>query len=126
LQAGGAEAIDGHRARFDRQTGAERGNARDVHALFAFGMRSRGSRHQFPWRPGWDACERFLDGESGEIVGARGAQRAFVARPTGVRTAETMTASGMVGLEKRKLQARRPEQQLHCWASVEKKQIAES
>src|SRR6266581_4834969 len=65
-------------------TGAERGDARDVHALFAFGH-GAAENHvvNFLGVEARDARERFLDGESGEIVGARGAERTFVGAPDG-------------------------------------------
>src|SRR6266581_1919148 len=65
-------------------TGAERGDARDVHALFAFGH-GAAENHvvNFFGVKARDARERFLDGESGEIVGARGAERTFVGAADG-------------------------------------------
>ncbi len=79
LQAGGAEAVDGHRGGFDRETGAERGDAGDVHALFAFGHGA--AEDDVVDLLGVDrrnAGEDFFYGEGSEIVGARGTQRAFV------------------------------------------------
>lgn len=79
LQAGGAEAVDGHRGGFDGETGAERGDARDVHALLAFGHgAAENDVVDLFGVDGRNAGEDFFYGESGKIVGAGGAERAFV------------------------------------------------
>ena len=84
LETGRAEAIDGHRTRFDGEAGAKSGDARDVHALFAFGHgAAKDHVVNFFGVEAGDASERFLDGECGEIVGARGAQGAFVGAADG-------------------------------------------
>ena len=84
LQAGRAKAVDGHRAGFDGETGAESGDARDVHALFAFGH-GAAENHvvNFLSVETGNAGEGFLDGESGKIVGARRAERTFVCAANG-------------------------------------------
>ena len=75
LQAGGAEAVDGHGAGFDGESGAEGGDARDVHALFAFGHgAAEDDVVDFLEVEAGNAGEGFLDGQRGEIVGARGAE----------------------------------------------------
>src|SRR5208283_4703421 len=77
LQAGGAEAVDGHGGAGDGQAGAEAGDARDVHALLGLG---RGAAEDDVLDLGAvklrDAFEGPVDGVGGEIVGARGAQGA--------------------------------------------------
>ena len=88
LQAGGAEAIDGHGRDFDGQTGAQRSDARDVHALLGFGHGAAQDhvldlfgielRH---------ALQRAFDGHRGQIVGTRRPQSSFISladrRPDG-------------------------------------------
>src|SRR5260370_13621671 len=79
LQAGRTEAVDGHGGGVHGKAGAEGGDARDVHALLAFGHgAAEDDVVDLLGVDGGHAGERFLDGESGEIVGARGAQRSFV------------------------------------------------
>ncbi len=79
LQAGRAEAVDGHRARFDGEAGAKSGDARNVHALFAFGHGAAENYViDFFGVQARDAGERLLDGQCGEIVGAGGPQGAFI------------------------------------------------
>jgi len=75
LQAGGTKAVDSHGAGFHGEAGTESGDARDVHSLFAFGHGATEDHviNLLGVEPR-DAGERFLDGESGKIVGARGAQ----------------------------------------------------
>ena len=79
LQAGRAEAVDGHGRDLDRQPGAQGGDARDVHALLGFG---HGAAEDdvvdllgIELR---DALEGALDGDGGQIVGTGGAQGSFV------------------------------------------------
>ena len=80
LQAAGAEAIHGHGGSFYRQSGAKGGDARDVHALFAFGHgAAEDDVVNFFGIEARDSRKGFLDDESGEIVGAGGTQRTFVA-----------------------------------------------
>src|SRR6202022_4912386 len=79
LQAGGAEAIDGHRGGFNRETCAGCSNARDVNALLAFGHgAAKNDVVDLFGVDGRNASEDFFYGESGKIVGARGAERALV------------------------------------------------
>ena len=64
---------------FDGQSGAKSGDARDVHALLAFGHgAAEDDVVNFLGIEAGNARKRFLDGERGEIVGPRGAQGAFV------------------------------------------------
>ena len=78
LQAGGTEAVDGHRGSFHGQAGAERSDARHVHALLAFGHGTAENYViNFLGFETRNARKRFFDGQRGEIVGAGGAQRAF-------------------------------------------------
>ena len=97
FKAGGAEAIDGDAGDFNGQAGAEGGHAGDVVALLAFGLgaaeddvvdfRFR-SRAGTRWRaPVMARAAR----SSGRVVESA----PLGARPTGVRTALTRTASGM-------------------------------
>src|SRR5690348_10267137 len=78
LQAGGAEAVDGHGGGFDGQSGAEGGDAGDVHALLGFrhGAAEDDVFDLFGIEAG-DAGQRRANGDGGEVVGARRAQRAF-------------------------------------------------
>jgi hypothetical protein len=79
LQAGRAEAVDGHSAGFDRKSGAECRDARDVHTLLAF--RHGAAQNDVVNFLGVDtgnAGERFFDGKRGKVIGARGAKRAFI------------------------------------------------
>ncbi len=79
LQAGRAETVDGHRGGFDGKSGAKSGDARDVHALLAFGHGAAEDHVvDFLGVESGHAGERFLDGQRGKIVGPRGAQRALV------------------------------------------------
>jgi len=84
LQARRAEAVDGHRAGFDGESGAERGDAGDVHALFGFG---HGAAEDYVVNffgvEAGNAGEGFLNGQRGEIVGAGGAERAFIGAADG-------------------------------------------
>ncbi len=77
LQAGGAVAVDGHAGDGNRQTGAEAGDAGDVHSLLGFG---HGAAEDDVFDLGAvelrDALKGAVDGEGGEIVRARGAKRA--------------------------------------------------
>ena len=78
LQAGGAEAVDSHGRDLDGQTGAQRGDARDVHALLGFGHGAAEddvvdlfgveARH---------AVDGGADGDGGQIIRARRAQGAL-------------------------------------------------
>ena len=98
LQAGGAEAIDGDAGDFDGQAGAQSGPAGDVPALLAFGLRAAedyvvdgrfstaGTRSRAP-------VSAVAARSSGRMVESA----PLGARPTGVRTAATRTASGMGG-----------------------------
>ena len=78
LQAGRAEAVDGHRRDFDRQSGAQGGDAGDVHALLGLGHgAAEDDVFDFFGVKLGHALERALDGDGGQIVGTGGAQRAF-------------------------------------------------
>ena len=78
LQAGGAEAVDGHGRSFDGQAGAQRGDARDVHALLGFGHgAAEDDVVDFLGVEAGHAVEGGANGDGREVVGARGAQRAF-------------------------------------------------
>ena len=78
MQAGGAEAVDGHRGDSDWQPGAQRGDARYVHALLGFGSGAADDDvFDFGWVEAFGAGDGFFDGGGGEIVGASGAQGAF-------------------------------------------------
>jgi len=84
LQPEEQKRFDGHRAGFDGQSGAKRGDARDVHTLFAFGHRAAENHVvNFLGVQAGDARERFLDSERGKIIGACGAERAFVGTADG-------------------------------------------
>ena len=75
LQAGGAEAVDGHSCALVGQTSAQSDDAGEVHALFGFGHGTADDdvvdfvgielRH---------AVERTTDGDGSKIVGTGGAQ----------------------------------------------------
>jgi len=108
LQTGRAEAVDGHRARFDREAGAKGGDARDVHALFAFGHGAAENYViDFFGVEAGNTGERFLDGQCGEIVGARGAQGAFVGAADG--SADSGDDDGFGHGGPRKTKSLRPE-----------------
>ena len=79
LQPGRAEAIDGHRRNFDRQSGAQGSDARHVHALLGFGH-GAAENHVFDLF-GIElrhAFQRALDGHRGQIIGTRRPQGSFV------------------------------------------------
>src|SRR5207245_7753786 len=84
LQTGRAEAVNGHGAGFDGESGTQRGDARDVHALLAFG---HGTAENYVVNffgvEARDARQGFLDGQRGEIVGARGAERTLLSTADG-------------------------------------------
>ncbi len=98
LKAGGAEAVDGGAGNFDGKTGAQCGHARDVPALFALrlsatendvldlGFIEAGTLSKAP-------LNAIAARSSGRVVESA----PLGARPTGVRTAATRTASGMSG-----------------------------
>ena len=78
LQAGGAEAVDGHGRGFDGQAGAQRGDARDVHALLGFGHgAAEDDVVDFLGVEAGHAVDGGADGDGSQIVGARGAQSAL-------------------------------------------------
>src|SRR5712692_8875278 len=117
LQAGRAEAVDGHSTRFDGESGAQSGDARDVHALFAFGHGAAENYIvDFLGVEVGGAGEGLFDGESGEIVGARSAQGAFVGAADGSADGGDDDGFGHGG-------PRRSRFRLHCWASERKKQL---
>src|SRR5207247_10156155 len=78
LQPRRAEAVDRHGGAFDRQAGAQRSDARNVHALLAFGHGAAENHvvNLFDIESG-DARDGLFDGERGQIVRPRSAQRAF-------------------------------------------------
>ena len=92
-----AKAIDGCAGNFDRKPGAKSGHARDVPALLAFRLRAAEDHVvDCGFVEGW---ERWSNAPL-IAVAARSSGRVVEsaplgARPTGVRTAATRTASGM-------------------------------
>ncbi len=84
LQAGGAEAVDGHGRDLFGQSGAQGSDAGNVHSLFCF-------RHgaaeddilDFVRIELRDAVERAFDSDRREFVGPGGAESAFVGAPYG-------------------------------------------
>ena len=78
LQAGRAEAVDGHGRGFHRQAGAQRGDARHVHSLLGFGHgAAEDDILDFMHIELRDARQRALDGDGAQIVGTGGAQGSF-------------------------------------------------
>src|ERR1041385_8388513 len=78
LKSGGAEAVDRHGGDLDRQAGAKRCDARNVHSLLGF-RRGAADDHIF-YLFGIElrnALQRAFDGHGGQIVWTRGAQSAF-------------------------------------------------
>ena len=79
LQAGGTEAIDGHGGTLDGQSGAQRGDARDVHALLGFGHgAAQNDVFDLLGIEARDAVDGAANGDGGQIVGAGGVQRALI------------------------------------------------
>ena len=134
LQAGGAEAVDGHRGSFHGQAGAEASDARDVHALLAFGH-GAAENHvvDFLWLETGNAGKGLFDCQPGEIVGARGAQRAFVGAAYGsadgrnnhgFRHGKTSQSESEIGNPKIE-NGLIPHScyRIHCWPRREKMQL---
>src|ERR1700688_724019 len=79
LQSGGAEAIDGDGGDFDGESGAEGGDAGNVHSLLGFGHgAAEDDVFDFFGVELGDAVERAFDGAGGQFVGTGGAQRSFI------------------------------------------------
>ncbi len=98
FEARGAEAIDGGAGNFDGKAGAQSGHAGDVEALLALGL---GAAEDDVVDVGFVEAGT-LSKAPLNAVAARSSGRVVEsaplgARPTGVRTAATRTASGMGG-----------------------------
>ena len=86
--------IDGLPGNVDRKSGQQRCHARDVAVVFARLVRAAEDHIVERGRIESGALDRGPHGDGGEVVGPEVAS-APPARPTGVRTAETMSASLM-------------------------------
>ena len=79
---GRAEPVDGDGRNFRGQARALAGDARNVIPRFAFGHGAAEDHVlDFLGIEARDAANRFLNGDGGEVVGARGAQRALARFP---------------------------------------------
>ena len=99
LQARCAEPVDGAARNLDRKPGEQAGPAGQVGALLPLRVRRTegviGEQRGIDTRPGHSGLDRGRD----EVVGSDASRKLpLTARPMGVRTAVTISASGMIDL----------------------------